>query len=160
VAVRFFLKIDDIKGESNDSKHKGEIEVESYSFGATQSGTFATGAGGAAGRAQLSDFSFTTPQSVASPVLFLSCASGKHLKEAVLTAQRAGKIGVDYYKLTMTDCIVTSFQEGGLSGDGVVTESLSLSYGKIEVAYSRQTPKGGLDSPVTAVWDVKASKGA
>jgi type VI protein secretion system component Hcp len=36
-AVDYFLKIDGIKGESQDSKHGGEIEIQSFSWGATQS---------------------------------------------------------------------------------------------------------------------------
>ena len=32
-AVDYFLKIDGIDGESTDDKHKGEIQLESYSFG-------------------------------------------------------------------------------------------------------------------------------
>jgi type VI secretion system secreted protein Hcp len=37
-AADYFLKIDGIEGESNDSKHKAEIEIGSFSFGATQKG--------------------------------------------------------------------------------------------------------------------------
>ncbi len=48
-AVDYFLKIDGIEGESNDHKHKGEIEILSWSMGATQSGTHAFGGGGGAG---------------------------------------------------------------------------------------------------------------
>lgn len=33
--VDFFLKIDGIKGESTDKAHKGEIEIESFSWGET-----------------------------------------------------------------------------------------------------------------------------
>ena len=36
-AIDYFLKLDGISGESKDSKHKGEIEVLSFSFGETQS---------------------------------------------------------------------------------------------------------------------------
>ena len=34
--VDYFLKIDGVDGESGDDKHKGEIEVESFSWGETQ----------------------------------------------------------------------------------------------------------------------------
>ena len=58
-AIDYFLKLDGISGESKDSKHKGEIEVLSFSFGETQSGRCGTGGGGGAGKVQMSDFSFT-----------------------------------------------------------------------------------------------------
>jgi type VI secretion system secreted protein Hcp len=37
VAVDYFLKIDGIPGESKDAKHKGEIDVEAWSWGETAS---------------------------------------------------------------------------------------------------------------------------
>ena len=49
-AVDYFLKIDNIPGESEDDKHKSEIQLESWRIGATQSGTFASGGGGGAGK--------------------------------------------------------------------------------------------------------------
>ena len=42
-AVDYFLKIDGIEGESADSKHPKEIQVLSFSFGESQSGTMAFG---------------------------------------------------------------------------------------------------------------------
>jgi type VI secretion system secreted protein Hcp len=160
VAVRFFLKIDDIKGESKDSKHKDEIEVESYSWGVSQTGSQGPGGGGGAGKANFSDFSFTMPQSVASPVLMLSCASGKHLKEALLTARRSGKAGLDYYKLTFHDIIISSFQEGGSSGGAEVTESCSFNFSKMEMEFRPRNAKGALGSPVKVGWDLTSNKGA
>ena len=142
MAVRFFLKIDDIQGGSRDAQHKGEIEVESFSWGVEREASV-TGGGGGAGHAHFADFSFTMPQSVASPVLMLSCASGKHLKEAMLTARRSGKAGLDYYKLRFYDLIISSYQQGGSSGGAAVTESLSFNYVKMEMEYRPRTAKGG-----------------
>ena len=44
-AVDYFLKIDGIQGESRDERHKDEIDIESFSWGETQSGSFAAGGG-------------------------------------------------------------------------------------------------------------------
>lgn len=158
MAVRFFLKIDDIKGESTDAKHKDEIDVESYSWGITQTGGFAPGGGGGAGKASFADFSFTMPPSIASPLLFLSCAQGKHLEEAVLTARTSGKAGLDFYKLTFADVLVSSFQESGDAGADGVSESVSFNFQKIKVEYRRRSAKGGLEPPVDAGWDLKQNK--
>ena len=45
MASDIFAKIGDIKGESLDDKHKGEIEILSWSWGVTQSGTMSHGGG-------------------------------------------------------------------------------------------------------------------
>src|SRR5688572_14489207 len=83
-AVDYFLKIDGVDGESTDDKHKGEIDVESFSWGVTQTGTFSHGGGGGAGKVALQDFHFTMKVSKASPTLFLACASGQHYKTATV----------------------------------------------------------------------------
>ena len=46
MAVDMFIKIDKIDGESKDAKHKNEIDVLSWSWGASQSGSFHVGGGG------------------------------------------------------------------------------------------------------------------
>jgi type VI secretion system secreted protein Hcp len=59
MAVDMFIKIDDIKGESIDKTHKGEVQVLAWSWGATQSGSTHTGTGGGAGKVNVQDLSFT-----------------------------------------------------------------------------------------------------
>ncbi len=46
MAVDMFLKIDDVEGESVDDVHAGEIDVLSWSWGMSQSGTTHGGPGG------------------------------------------------------------------------------------------------------------------
>ena len=90
LAVDAFLKIDGIKGESTDDKHKDEIDVISWSFGETNSGTAHTGGGGGAGRVNMKDFKFTMRTNKASPKLFQACANGKHINKVVLFVRRSG----------------------------------------------------------------------
>lgn len=95
-AVDYFLKLDGIKGESQDSKHKDEIDVESWSWGETQSGTHAGGGGGGAGKVSMQDFHFVMKVNKSSPKLLQACASGEHIKEALLTCRKAGKEQQEY----------------------------------------------------------------
>ena len=69
MASDYLLKVDGIKGESTDSKHKDEIEIESFSWGATQPGSFSTGGGGGAGKVSFQDIHFTQKYDKSSPVL-------------------------------------------------------------------------------------------
>src|SRR5260370_33692327 len=41
----YYLKLDGIEGESSDDKHKGTIEILSFSLGAQQAGTGGAGGG-------------------------------------------------------------------------------------------------------------------
>lgn len=158
--VDFFLKIEGIDGESQDHKHKGEIDIHSWSWSENQGGSHGAGGGGGAGKVQIHDLSIVKRIDKSSPKLMLACANGEHIKKAVLTARKAGKEQQEFYKITLTDLLVSSFQTGG-HGDGDVlpTDQVSLNFSKIEVEYKEQKPDGTLGGAVKAGWDVKANKG-
>jgi type VI secretion system secreted protein Hcp len=143
----YFLKIDGIQGESADAKHKGEIELVSFGWGADVE-TGGGGGGGGAGRARFQPFHFTMLTNKASPQLFLSTVSGKHLKEATLSVRRAGKQALEYLKIKFTEVFVTSFHEE--AGHEPPTELIAFDFGRIEIEYSTQ--RGGMER---AGWDVK-----
>ena len=154
-----FLKIDGIDGESADAKHKGEIDILSWTWGETNSGTMHQGGGGGAGKVSVQDIHFTHQMSKASPKLFEACAAGQHIKKAVLVCRKAGTDQQPYLTFTFTDLLVSSYQTGG-HGEGSVipTESVTLNFAKIEMEYKEQKDDGTLAGKFTAGWDLKANK--
>ncbi|HEV2875170.1 MAG TPA: Hcp family type VI secretion system effector [Thermoleophilaceae bacterium] len=159
MAIDYFLKIDGIPGESLDAKHKGEIEVQAWSWGETNALHHGgPGGGGGAGKVQMQDFSFTTRISKASPNLLLACASGKHLKSALLTARKAGKPQAEFLTFSLSDVLVSAYQTGGAEGEVMPMDSVSLNFSKIQVEYKQQNPDGSLGASVKAGWDVKQNK--
>ena len=91
MAVDVFLKLGTIAGESTDDKHKGEIDVLSWSWGINQSGTMAPGGGGGAGKASFHDLSFMHSFDKASPAIMKACATGEHIPEATLIVAQGGQ---------------------------------------------------------------------
>jgi type VI secretion system secreted protein Hcp len=155
----YFLKLDGVEGESQDSKHKSEIDLESWSWGETQSGTHVAGGGGGAGKVSMQDFHFVMRVNKASPKLLLACATGQHIKEGILTCRKAGKEQQEFLKVKFTDLLVSSYQTGGSSnGDVVPLDQISLNFAKIEVEYKEQKPDGTLGGAVKAGYDLKANK--
>ena len=146
-----FLKVDGIPGESRADKHKGEIELVGFSWGVTNTGN-PGGGGGGAGRAQFSDLSFTKRVDKSSPVLFLACASGKHIKEAQLSVRKAGRAALEYLKIKLTDVLVTSFQE--TAGEETPVESVAFDFRRIDVEYTPQHDDGSPGDVVKAGWDL------
>jgi type VI secretion system secreted protein Hcp len=155
MAVDMFLKIDGIDGESSDAKHKGEIEIESFSWGAS-SPTTAVPGGGAAGRVTMEDFSFTTPVTRASPMLFQACVERRRIKTALLTLRRAGGQQHDFYKVTMSDVQISRWKQD--SSDDLTRDHVSMNFGKVQIAYTGQRPDGTPGDTVTAGWDSKNTK--
>jgi type VI secretion system secreted protein Hcp len=159
-AVDYFLKVDGIQGESKADNHKDEIDIQSFSWGATQSGTFGTGGGGGAGKVSMQDFHFTMVVSKASPALFLACAQGDHIKDAILTCRKAGKEQQEFLKITMSDCLVSSFQIGGhVGGDAVPMDQILLNFARIEVEYKEQDAAGKLLGSTNKWFDLKSVNG-
>lgn len=159
-AVDYFLKIKDIPGEATDNKHKGEIDLMSWSWGESNSGTHGGGGGGGAGKVAMQDFRFTMRVNKASPKLFLACATGQHIPEATLCCRKAGKEQQEYLKIKFTDLLVASYETGGSGGDVVPVEQIALNFAQIEISYAPQKPDGKLDSPVVHKYDIQKNMGS
>jgi type VI secretion system secreted protein Hcp len=157
-AVDYYLKIDGVEGESTDAKHANEIDVESWSWGETQSGTAGHGGGGGAGKVTMQDFHFVMRVNKATPKLMLACASGEHIKKVDLTCRKAGGEQQEYMKISMADVLISSYQTGGSAGDVIPMDQVSLNFSKIEFEYKSQKADGTLDSPVKTGWDLKLNK--
>jgi type VI secretion system secreted protein Hcp len=159
MAFDMFLKLTGIKGESKDAAHKDEIHIESFSWGATQSGAFGAGGGGGAGKVNMNDASFSKHVDKASPELFLHCANGKHIPEGLLTIRKAGEKPVEYLKLKFTDLLVSSIQHAGGSHGDQLMENLSLNFAEVRLEYQEQGEDGKpVGGPVKTGWNVKKNE--
>jgi type VI secretion system secreted protein Hcp len=148
MAVDCFLKIDDIKGESEDDAHASEIDVLSWSWGATQAATFQTGTGGGAAKVTVEDLSVTKYIDRASPPLMGLCFSGKPITSAVLTQRKAGGSPVEYIKITMENCVVSSVRTNNDPHSERLTETITLNFARVKFDYTPQTEKGLPDAVV------------
>lgn len=159
MAQDVFIKLSDIKGESQDKDHKEEIDVLAWSWGMSQSGTMHSGGGGGSGKVSVQDLSFTKYLDKSSPVLAQYCASGKQFKEALLTVRKAGgDKPLEYLKIKMSEVIVTSVSSGGSGSDDQLTENISLNFAKVETEYQQQKPDGSkAGGPVKFGWDIAAN---
>ncbi len=156
MATDIFAKIGDIKGESLDSKHKSEVEVLSWSWGVTNSGTIVKGSGGGSGKASFHDFNFTHHIDKASPVLMKACATGQHIKEATITVRKAGKGQQEFLIIKMNDVIVTSVSPSG--DDDAGAEHVALQFAKVALEYKPQKADGSLDAGIHFKYDIKGNK--
>lgn len=160
MAVDYFLKIDTIPGGSTDKAHKDEIQLEAFSWGATNAVRGGAGGGVGAGKVQVNDLSVTMAASVASPKLFLACATGQRLKSAVLSARRSGEKAHDFLVVKLTDVVVTSYQTAGSAGGETLLDGATLGYAKVEIEFRPQKPDGTASTAVKGAWDVAKNKPA
>jgi len=159
MAVDVFLKLDGIKGESADHKHKDEIHIESFSWGLNQTGTHGAGGGGGAGKVSVHDISISKFVDKASPELMLACANGKHIKEATITVRKAGEKPLEYLKIKLTDILISGVQAS--TGGELLSENVTLNFAKFQLEYQEQGPDGAAKGgPVMMGWDVKSNQKA
>ena len=92
----------------------------------------------------------------ASPPLLLACASGTHLKSAVLTGRKSGKAQPEFLTSRSRTCS-SAPTRGGATADAP-PDSISLAFGQIQVIYREQAADGSIGSPIRAGWDRKANK--
>jgi type VI secretion system secreted protein Hcp len=142
MAVDAFLKLGDLKGESQVKDFEEQIQVLSWSWGMSQTGTTHQGSGGGAGKVNVQDMAVTHYVDTASPNIIKACCSGKHFPEATLTLRKAGEEALNYMVIELSDLIVTSVSTGGSDGEERITENFTLNFGKFKYVYQPQDNKG------------------
>jgi type VI secretion system secreted protein Hcp len=158
-AVDYFLKLDGIAGESTDDKHKGEIDILSFSWGASNP---AAGSSGGGGKLSLQDIHFGKNVDVSSPLLLQNCANGQHIKSGLITCRKAGGGQVEFLKITMSDIVVSSYNPGSnptdtgfsaLQGDSPTADQFSLNFATIQFDFTAddgtQVSSGQVPPPAT-----------
>lgn len=154
-AVDMFLKLDKIEGESQDPTHSKEIDVLAWTWGASNSGTTHTGAGGGSGKANVQDLSFTKYIDKSSPTLLLKAMKGDLISSGLLTIRKAGsKVPLEYIKLELKDILVTSVSTGGSGGEDRLAENITLNFAKYKLTYTPQNQDGSAGPEEVVQWNI------
>jgi len=154
MAVDMFIKIGDVKGESVDAKHKGEIDVLSWSFGMSNSGNAHSGGGSGAGKVNVQDLSFTKWVDLSSTELALRCCTGKHYDKATLVVRKAGDKPLEYLTISLEEVMISSVSSGGSGGEDRLTENVALNFANIKIEYKEQLKDGGKGADTSMSWKI------
>ncbi len=149
-----FLKLEGVAGEAQDKAHKGEIDIQSFSWGLSNGATMGGGGGGGAGKVSFNDIHIMKEADKASPELMKRCATGEHIKLGLITVRKAGKEQQEFYKIKLSDIIVASVSNDGAPG-GRPHESLTLNFAKIEFSYKEQKADGTLGGEIAFAYNIK-----
>lgn len=158
MAVDYFLDIEGVEGESKDAEFAGKLQLMSWSWGESNSGSSVFGGGAGSGKVNMQDFSFMIVTGKGSPKLQKFCATGEHIKKAVLSCRKAGggdQPGKVFLTYTFTDILISSFQISGSSE--VPMESISFNYTKVENLYKPQDETGEVGDNIQWSYDLKTN---
>ena len=146
-----FLKMDGVMGESADAKHKGEIDVLSWSWG--ESAGTARVKKGVLPSACIQDLSLMKQVDSSTPALIMNTMIGQVSPTAVLSIRKSGEQGVEFLRLTMKNVTISAYQtSGSAGGDDRPTESVTLHFESMDGQYVRQLADGRPDTPIT--WQI------
>ena len=153
-AVDIFLKIDGIDGESNDSIHSDEIDVLSWSWEVSNSGTTHVAGSAGNGEPSFEDLSVTKYIDKSSAPLLLHAASGRRISEAELVVRKAGGTPLEFLKLEMKNIIVTKISTGGTVAEDRPTEKVNFNFAAFRLTYVEQNADGSGGSSNVTEWNI------
>jgi type VI secretion system secreted protein Hcp len=159
MATDNYLKVDTIEGEVEAVGFEKQIQIESYSFGASNPGSAGVGTGMGTGKVSLQDFHFVIKNGKASPALFLATAKGNHIPQAILSLRKTGGDGKPYVftKYTFKDIVISSFQTGG--SQDVPMDQISFNFTAVTFEYFQQKADGSVSLTNTVSYDMKKVEG-
>src|SRR5262245_25389380 len=150
-STALFLKMEGVTGESTDALHPGEIQLESFSWGASRTSSAGVPLG-------VQDFHVVMRVNKASPQLLALAALGQHIPTAVLSERRLVGSQQDFLTWTFTDVFVSSFQTRDLGG--LPAEEVTFSFATLVQSYRPLRADGTLGEPIVGGLDVGQFLGA
>lgn len=158
MSVDMFMKVEGASGESKDSNHKGWVDVDSFSWGANQTSSMASGGGGGAGKVSFCDLNVVAKIDKAYPAVLKHCATGKHLGSVEISLCKAGGSQIEFGHITLTDVLVTVVNVDGTNGSDFVTVSYGFQAAQVKAQYWEQTNQGGKGAESQMGFNIKENR--
>ena len=147
-AVDMFLKIEGVKGESQDQAHKDEIDVLAWSWQLSKTSAAAP---------IIRPISVVKYTDSASPALISNLLMGTTAPTATLTVRTVGSIPFEYVVIDLKDVVVTSVSNGGSGTEDRLTEQVYLGFSQVCITYTPQLADGSAGASETTCWDVNTN---
>ncbi|HUH49770.1 MAG TPA: type VI secretion system tube protein Hcp [Mycoplana sp.] len=156
--MAIYLKYDGIDGEATQENHKKWVDVDSLSFGLARA--ISTPAGSTANREasepSVSEITIVKQMDGSSPKLFTESATGNVGKKAQIHLVSTGSPGNTYVEYTLTNALISGYNIS--TGGDRPTESVSISFTKIEYKFIPYDDKNKAGTPVTVSYDLSTTK--
>jgi type VI secretion system secreted protein Hcp len=152
-----FLTLEGVSGESQRAGHEGEIELISFSFGASNPASIGIGSGGGTGKVSLSSFNVMKKTDASSVGMFRASCIGQHFPTARASLYKSGgEKPLLYLLFDFEEVYVDHIQwSGAEGGDSIPMESVSFSFGKVTITYTQQNSDGTAGGDFEGSWDVR-----
>jgi type VI secretion system secreted protein Hcp len=163
-AADIFLRLEDtqgnltIPGESVDAKHKGEIDILSYSQSFKNPVSSTTGTGADTGKVTCGEITVLKNIDKSSPKLIQEVVTGKHIDKAILTFRSVGRAALEYYVVSLDDVLVTSIDQTDQNNPARIFERVTLNAAQFKFSYQQQKADGQLLPAVQFEFNCRTNK--
>lgn len=158
ISMGIYMDYDGIKGEATQEDHKKWIDVLSISWGTGRG--ISTKSGSAQNREasepSLSDVSIVKQFDESTPKLFTEACAGNEGKTVKIDLTTTGSPSVVFCTYTLSNALISSYSVSS-SGDRP-TESVSISYTKMELKFTPYDDKNKAGTPTTVSYDLATTK--
>ncbi|WP_372765660.1 Hcp family type VI secretion system effector [Litorivivens sp.] len=151
-AADMFLQLDGIRGESVDQWYRGDIDVQAFSEGMSNS-HLVTQEGADSGRTQVSAIKVTKYLDRSSPELRRHLAANRTISSARLIVRYAGERPWEVFVIELRDVRVTAISLTAEGGEDRLQETIDLTFRAIQWTYTPME-RGAEGTPVSAGYDV------
>jgi type VI secretion system secreted protein Hcp len=154
----FYLKLDGVDGECQDDGYKDHLDLESFSWGATNSSSYSNGTGPGVGTGQVHNMSFSKFMCQGSPKLLERVIKGWPCDTGELKlCKRNSPDGkpIEYYTVKMEKIVVTAYQVSASGGSHLPMESFSLDFCIVKPNYVKQDDDGSGKDNHGFGWDLQ-----
>lgn len=141
-----------LAGESTVVNHVGEIDVLAFTWGVARSSATST--------ATAQNLTVTKRLDKASAPLMLATFQATRYPSAILFVRNQAVSGtaLDFFKITMTDLLVTSYSTSAGS-NGELVEQVSFGFASIKFDYQPQNPDGTANGGIiSAGWNITTNQ--
>ena len=156
--MAIYVNYDGIQGEATQQDHTKWIDVLSLSWGVGRGINTVSGstANREASEPSVSEVSIVKMFDSSSPKLFTEACSGNQGKTVKIDLVTTGNPGVTFCTYTLTNALISSYSVSS-SGDRP-TESISISFTKLEFKFTPYDGTNKAGTPVTVSYDMSTTK--
>lgn len=156
--MAIYLKYGDIKGKVTTAGHEDWIELDSLQWGVGRSISSQIGSSRdrEASKPSISEVSATKLMDESSPLLFSEACVGKGTSVQIALCTTGTDSIEEYMTYELEDCMISGYSVS--SGGDRPSESLSLSFTKMEMKFIPYDDQGKAQSPIPAGYDMMTGK--
>jgi type VI secretion system secreted protein Hcp len=157
--MAIYLKYEGIKGNATGD-YADHIAVSSMTFGVSRAVSMEAGnlSDRETSKPSLTEITITKTTDMSTAPLFKSAVGGSDAKNAGIKFARTGKDQLQEYMVyKLSNCIVSGYTISAFD-EGIAEETVTLSYGKIEISYTGSDAANKGAGPQRGGYDLEAAR--